>query len=308
MTGMTRLLDAGGDELALSLLRSADSDAPPEQALGRAAAALGVGAAFTAVTLGTGSSGAAAHGVVSALAPKAASLAASGGASGAWPATLALVAKPLALGMVGGALALGGISYATSPRAVSAPSIAPASTALVTSPSLRPHSIARGALPRDAIETPDVISTPAEVAKAANAPSSRSHLVTTPASAPKVEAREQASTISNRPSTASFGASEPTPPLKEADRSLARELALLDQARKSLYAGNPGAALRTLDQYVAERKTGALDTEASVLRINVLEKLGNHAAASRLAQRFLKEHPERNQDDVLRAIAGVTAP
>jgi hypothetical protein len=74
-------------------------------------------------------------------------------------------------------------------------------------------------------------------------------------------------------------------------RSIAHEIALLDEARARLAKQQARAALATLDSYRNQYPTGALRQEAMLLRIDAL--LGMHAqpAARRLAHRFLAENP-----------------
>jgi outer membrane protein assembly factor BamD (BamD/ComL family) len=84
---------------------------------------------------------------------------------------------------------------------------------------------------------------------------------------------------------------------------LAAEVALLDRARSALLAQNPSGAQRWLEQYRKERQTGILDPEATVLEIQVLEKLGNHGAAVRLARQFIVSHPDSRHVDSLRVLA-----
>jgi hypothetical protein len=135
VTELRRLLDDNSDELALALLRSAGEDSPSNDSLKAAAVALGIG---------TGLGGAAL--LASGLRTAAASGASAGGAAvtqaalGAGPAatvgalTLGVVAKQVAVGLVAGVFAMGGLELAIErPFASPAPaaqkaSISPART------------------------------------------------------------------------------------------------------------------------------------------------------------------------------------
>jgi len=73
---------------------------------------------------------------------------------------------------------------------------------------------------------------------------------------------------------------------------LAAELSALDAARSSLSAGEPKAALKSLDAYARNFPRGKLSIEAEVLRIDALAKSGQTAAARSRAEAFIKRHPD----------------
>jgi hypothetical protein len=77
----------------------------------------------------------------------------------------------------------------------------------------------------------------------------------------------------------------PTTPL-----TLEEETQALERARASLAAGEPGAALATLDAYQKARG-GTLALEATLLRIQALSAAGRTSEASELAQRFVAANP-----------------
>ena len=76
-----------------------------------------------------------------------------------------------------------------------------------------------------------------------------------------------------------------------ADDRLAREVALIDAARRALGVRNAPLALRTLDQYDRAAQTGTLDREARILRIDALVAEGQRAAAVTLARAYLDANP-----------------
>ena len=83
----------------------------------------------------------------------------------------------------------------------------------------------------------------------------------------------------------------PAGPALAADDRLAREVALIDEARRALGVGNAPRALRTLDEYDVAAQTGTLDREARILRIDALVAQGQRAAAVTLARAYLSPNP-----------------
>lgn len=75
------------------------------------------------------------------------------------------------------------------------------------------------------------------------------------------------------------------------DDALARELALLDEARLQV-AKEPRAALTTLDRHRAQFPRGALKLEADLLRVEAQLNLGRRAEATRLAEALKKADTE----------------
>ncbi len=72
---------------------------------------------------------------------------------------------------------------------------------------------------------------------------------------------------------------------EETPDSLARELTLLDTARKQL--GTPSSALSTLATYDKEFPRGSMRTEAALVRLEVLMKLNRRAEAEKLARSLI---------------------
>ena len=84
-------------------------------------------------------------------------------------------------------------------------------------------------------------------------------------------------------------------------RSLAQEIASLDQVRQLLAKGQAGQALGALRRHARLYADGALSQEASLLRIEALLRAGEPAHARVLAARFLKEHPDSPHQERVRA-------
>jgi len=95
---------------------------------------------------------------------------------------------------------------------------------------------------------------------------------------------------------------------KTASPSIAREIADLDGARRLLGAGDARGALRALDTYDAEARSGMLRQEASLLRIEALAAAGDLASARRLARAFLRQHPQSPHEARVRALVGESLP
>ena len=314
MTELRRLLDGDSDDLALSILRSAEDDSPSRDSLKAAALALGISGTL-------GGSALLASGLRSAAVPSAA-------ASGAHAAvgvpaattvasiTVGAIVKQMAIGVAAGVLAMGGVQLA-SEQPSSSDAKAPKSTV----------AAARAAAPQAGSRTPGHpreldARTAALGGEAVEAPAQPS--LDAAAAAPVVRRRSMpsASDVSNAPSPTVFQAAETQAPVSTAapaqpvqvpeaekspvalNKSLAAEVVLLDRARNALLAHNPSGALRALEQYRKERQTAILEPEANVLQIQVLDQLGEHAAAVRLARNFVQAHPESRHADSLRALAG----
>ena len=72
---------------------------------------------------------------------------------------------------------------------------------------------------------------------------------------------------------------------------LTAEIMLLDAARAATLNGDPARAMQKLDRYRSDFPAGSLNEEASVLRIEVLVRLGDVTKAERLAREFAASHP-----------------
>ena len=125
---------------------------------------------------------------------------------------------------------------------------------------------------------------PASIARSAPPPP-------TQATARPVEAvpASATSSVQTPPHTASGSpiglAPVPTTP------SFSDELATLDRARAAIDVREPARALSILEGYRSRFPNGAMRPEAAMLRIEALEKAGDHPAAIRAADAFLESDP-----------------
>jgi hypothetical protein len=79
--------------------------------------------------------------------------------------------------------------------------------------------------------------------------------------------------------------------------SLAAELALLESARRALRAGDAQGALDRLDRHSSEAPSSSLGAEATLLRLEALQKLGRTRDASTLAADFVAVNPNNPLSD-----------
>ena len=89
----------------------------------------------------------------------------------------------------------------------------------------------------------------------------------------------------------SHGASDDSVPAAPAAGALRDEISLIDGARAALAAGSPADALTLLDRYRARHPHGMLLPEALAMRIEAIDRSGDHARARALAHSFLAQHP-----------------
>jgi hypothetical protein len=80
-------------------------------------------------------------------------------------------------------------------------------------------------------------------------------------------------------------------PKSSADTSIASEILMIDQARKSVAAGSGASAIRALDDYRRQYPRGRFSEEATLIRIEALAQSGNRAGAKALAGRYRASHP-----------------
>ena len=86
---------------------------------------------------------------------------------------------------------------------------------------------------------------------------------------------------------------------------LGGEVQALEFVQRALAAHNASAALKQLDHYRVEFGSGALRSEATVLRVQALLMSGNRGAAQALADAYSAAHPDspyaRRIQDTLRS-------
>jgi hypothetical protein len=311
MTELRRLLDGDSDDLALSILRSADDDSPTADSLKATALALGIGSTLSGSAL-------LASGLRSAAVPSAAASGAHAAVGAPAAATVAsitfgAIVKQMAIGVAAGVLAMGGVQLASdspstsdakAPKSIAAPTPASAAQARGSARGQLGEPSAQSTTPgAGALAAPTQPSL--DVASGASVPRRRNAAPAALNAAPAV--------VGDAPAAALPASEAASPePVKAAElekapvalnKSLAAEVRLLDRARNALIAQNPSGALRALDQYRKERQTAILEPEANVLQIQVLDQLGEHAAAVRLARKFVQAYPASRHADSLRALA-----
>lgn len=253
MNSPIRLLESSPNPTARTLLQAGLRERPQPAALRSTALALGVGGSLAAAS----ASAAAGAGATAIVAPVVA------------PSLTLMVGKWVALGMVGGVALAGGASLVTAPAAQVA-----TTTIAKTVKATPAASPAKSASPSHAPEVPslepEVQGAPPAAATAESKP------------APGRKARvEMTATSAAAPASASLPNAQ----------SLSREIAMIDASRRALSSGSAAAALAQLDEYAASLRTGTLDREAQLLRIDALALAGQRAAALRLAERYLASYP-----------------
>ncbi len=125
------------------------------------------------------------------------------------------------------------------------------------------------------------------------------------ASEPEPEATPQALPEAPKPSEIEEPAEPAARSVASSDpKSIAREIAALDDVRRALSAGEPQKALKQLGDYGRSHPRGVLRQEATLLRIEALARVGDRAAARRLADRFLSANPASPHEKRIRALVG----
>jgi len=233
-----RILEEGHDR-AKALLRAESGEVPPPGAADRVLVALGVGAA-------------------------------AGGAVVTAKGAAASASKWLWIGMIGGAVAIGGV---IAQRASSAPSVAPRQVDDTgAAEALRDEMpVIAQAAPSDSIAPlPEAPPAPAAATQPAAAPE--------PSAAPTPAATEPSARRRRRD-------------LADPNEGLKVEIGYLDGARAALAAGQPATALAWLDDYRDRFSPGRFEPEAFVIRLDALARSGDGATAQRLARDYLATHP-----------------
>ncbi len=298
MADPRRLID-DSDRLTRRLLYSGIEESPDKGALKRTTAKLGVGIGVaTAVGLGAGTLSRAANSALVHAGP------------------LAFV-KWLAIGMIVGGLSSAALAIRGAHEQTGQSSIT-ASPAVPTRPAnSEKHPVASDPKPA-ALETTDLsvnvrdapstaaMQLPApDIDVAARAGASRVTIVSVQAPiVPEPTASDRIAAPASDPGpTGSIIAVAPASESPTMPLQLAKELAQVDAARAALEAKNPSGALWALDTYASTRRTGILDPEAAVLRVEALHWLGRHAEAAQLARALIARDPNTSYAAKLRAIA-----
>jgi hypothetical protein len=254
MRDPVRLIESLDDDKGRLLLR-AGRQGPPRGAKERSFAAATV--VFAASAVGGGS--AAAAGTATAAVAV---------GSGKWLAVVGLAS----LGALGGTAIVQQVQHS---RASSATATATAS------PSARPPMASPRVAP-PAVPTAPAATAPAEVAAPEPDVSQRA---IAPPETPSPKPTDGRASRSAAPSVAAAA------PTVSSSLSFSAELQSLDEARAAVAAKEPARALAILDGYHARFPRGAMAPEATVLRIEALTSAGDHAAAERVAEAFLRDNP-----------------
>jgi len=339
MTELTPLLLSTTDDLERTLLRSADGDEPGENALPRAAAALGVSAAAISV-------------VASVAVAEQAVL---GGAAAVKPLTLLSLAKWLGVGVTAGVVASGGahaavvtveryaayeqreaaLAAAPAPKNRGKGSARPAATAAVAAPeptaipappdlpeielSPEPEVAALAPAPARALwpdsaatAAPPVLPPPAATAPAGPSVGSLPIDEPTVAAAPTAASTTAPPVASPRAAAPRAASSSEEAAFaamalgrahdKHSAWSMAEELKRLDSVREALRSRRAADAILYLDAYRKQFPAGAMRTEALVLRVEALLAAGNRAGAERQAEVLFRASPEGRHADRVRAL------
>jgi hypothetical protein len=253
MNGPIRLLDSSPNPAARTLLQAGLRERPRPSALRSTTLALGVGGSVVAAS----TSAAASAGVAAIVTPLVA------------PSLMLLVTKWVAVGMLGGLALASDASLISDPAARQhAATMAPRAAASAGSERVR----VTPASPSPTPEAPGV-----ELEAQGMAPPAAA-VVGKPAIGPK-----------GRLEMAALPPAAPTSASLPNAKSLSREIAMIDASRRALSSGSATAALAQLDEYAASLRTGTLDREAQLLRIDALT--GQRAAALALAERYLASYP-----------------
>ena len=109
------------------------------------------------------------------------------------------------------------------------------------------------------------------------------------------------------PAAASLATQKVATAPSENPANLGAEVKLLDQARRDLKRGKPGAALASLHEYQRKFPRGRLFSEALVLRLDALVRLGQREQARQIADRYLKMNPRAPHGPRIRKLVGAPA-
>jgi hypothetical protein len=195
------------------------------------------------------------------------------------PSLALMAAKWVAVGTLVGVTLAGGVNAVTTPVVASAPAPSAAPLRVSTAPS---SQVAALPLASELPAGPELAAdaTPPLGARAPVAPSAATVTL------PLANAGRQSSAM-----------------LREGP-GLAGEVANIDAARRALAAGDARTALQQLEHYYGRARTGTLDREAQLLRIDALLRAGQTAPAHQLAEQYLASYPHDPHAARLRALLG----
>jgi hypothetical protein len=96
-------------------------------------------------------------------------------------------------------------------------------------------------------------------------------------------------------------------PMPRPRMSIVEEIRLIDKARRYVRSREARLAIHALDEYEVRFPAGPFHEEAAALRVDALERAGDHASAVTLGRRFLEGHPKSAYRTRIEAAIG-TAP
>jgi|CZKU01.1.fsa_nt_gi hypothetical protein len=264
--------DRGDDEFERALLRSASRDAPDAEETQRAWSRF-AGAMASLAPPATG--------------PRAGHVPPVTGSVGRW-SRVANATTWLAIGAIGGcAVTFALVGRRGEAPTVSAPARSSAAPATASPPRIATWPLTQAAPPGSALPAPQPS---ARVGSSSSTSRSGDHRL---AQRPGELARTHDSPASGRAASSDGD-----------DSTLAAEVAALDAARSALDLGMTDDALALLRRYPRDFPSGKLVPEAEVMGIEALAAKGEHAEATREANRFLERYPsapQRGRVEKLRA-------
>jgi hypothetical protein len=288
-----RLVDEPDDRFAAVLFRAGLDEEPDRGALGRAEAALGLGVGAGLAITALGAAKASAH-------------------AGAGPAlagaSAGSIAKWVGIGLISGVVTVGGARYGTDPalRAeVARLGSGAAHSRSESAPAARPRDAARALEEAPSRETPPLPEVP--VAPPSVSSSSSSGAGQRPApGAPKTPVSPPAERVATEAPSAAVAAAFPDE--RPAVLSLANELAILERARRALFAGQSGAVLKELEAYDRAPGKAVLESEAELLAVEALVQQGRLLEAQARAHRSLARSPQGPHAQRLREVIALPGP
>ncbi|MEP7053517.1 MAG: hypothetical protein ABJB12_24345 [Pseudomonadota bacterium] len=300
MTAPQRLSESD-DDFERDLIRSAHADRPSQRALERVL--LGLGVEFSNLPSAVASS-ASRTATMGAATPGAATPGATIGGKIAGAVLAKWVVAGVAIGVtaITGAQAIGRALDQPRPRAAQAPKQAVAPLPLSAAAADR---VVSSAPPRSRSSTAQ--PSPSALLPPSAPPRGAASAILEAAGVPAARAlspiaAEPSSNVGSRalPAVGSFALE--TAPVAPA--GLAGEMRLLDAARRELASGDSHAALATLNKYERAFPNGALGPEASVLKVRATLAAGDRAGAEALGQRVIRQAPQSEHADAVRAALG----
>lgn len=296
MSDMRPLRNASASPLTRALLASGRRERPTAGGKERTVAAVGIAIGAAAATVTTGAAAGTAAGAAAGAGSAAGTAAGSGTAAASKWIGGAALAKWVAAGVVSTAVVVGAVNVPSrdpAPAVVSAPAVSVVAPVQASRPALRV------AAPAPSASAP-VVDEPVDVA--VPAPPIAPAVVDPPVVAPPARARVLAPK-STTPALDTPASVQDVPAPQEDPRVLRQETELIGRAHAALARGDAPSALRAIEAHDRAFPNGVLAEEAQALRIEALERAGQHEAASAEAARFLARAPNSPHARRVRAIA-----